>query len=90
MPLVLAYAMVTGVRAFRDLYAKQIFSAALQVDSAPSWFFMTVDLPGAIASICILVSFSFVKENKTALNRMLAFIAGGFGLWLVSTALYGE
>ena len=54
-PILLAYALLVGIRAVRDLYSAQIFAAALGVAVAPTWIFLVADVPGALLSATALV-----------------------------------
>ena len=43
-----AYALLVGIRALRDLYSAELFAAALHTPTAPPWVFLVADVPGAL------------------------------------------
>ena len=86
--LLTAYALMTGLRSVRDLYSKQIFAAALGVDTAPSYFFLIADLPGALLSCASLIALSRIRDNRKALIGMFVLMACSLLLLMFSTFLY--
>ena len=66
-PMLVAYALLTGLRSFRDLYSVALFSAALNVTNGtavdPS-VFLTVDIPGALLACAAMFMVNYVKDNR--------------------------
>ena len=86
--MMLAYALVTGVRSVRDLYSAQIFAAALDVAEAPPWIFLVADAPGAVLSAVALVGVGAIRHSKRAMAVMLALMAIAICIGLGATALF--
>ena len=86
-PIYVAYAILTGLRSFRDFYAEQIYSAALR-DEPAAWTFLVADLPGAILASAVLYSFKSYHDHDAALQAMLCTCAGAVVLILVATSVF--
>jgi len=80
LAVVPAYALLAGVRSFRDLYAGPIVSAALGVADTkdiPPYFFFVADLPGAVAVVGGLVLLGTVTDHRACLRWMLGAMVCG-------------
>ena len=86
--VMLAYAVITGVRSLRDLYAAELLAEALGVPIAPPWVFYVADLPGAVLSAGALVLLGWIQDSRIAMLAMLSTMLCAVGLALVSTALF--
>ena len=86
--IVLAYALLVGIRALRDLYSAAIFAAALGVRTAPPWVFLIADLPGALLSAVALWLVSLVSDSRRAMAWMFGGMVGSIGTMLGATALF--
>jgi hypothetical protein len=86
--MMVAYALVTGIRSVRDLYSAAIFAASLDVETAPSWIFLIADAPGAVLSAVALVGVGSMKDNRRAMLAMLALMMLSIALGLGATALF--
>lgn len=86
--IIASYAMLAALRFFRDLYSRDIFTAANHGQQPSALAFALADLPGATFTSIALVLFSRVEDGGRALLRMhlamLAFLAVAAG----STVLY--
>ena len=83
----ISYAILTGLRSFRDFYAEQIYTAALQ-DEPAAWIFIVADLPGAILASAVLYSFKSQQEHGAALQAMLCTCVGAGALILMATSMF--
>jgi hypothetical protein len=86
--LALSNSLLTGIRSFRDLFASDLFEAALETDAVPASFFSFVDVPGGVLNCAVLVAFSRVLSNSLALSYMFAAQSAFVVLVLVSTAAF--
>jgi len=86
--MIISYALMTGLRSFRDFYPQQIFSAAMKEDNVPSWVFFIVDLPGAILSCFALVFMNRIEGNQTAIRMLFLFQISACAFAFASTLLF--
>lgn len=86
--LILAYAMLTALRQFRDLFTNEIFTAANNGNTPSSFFFFIVDLPGGLLAGAMLSMFPKLTNNSTALQAMLLTMAGFLVLSVLLTAAF--
>ena len=86
--MMLAYALVTGVRSVRDLYSAQIFAAAMNVEEAPAWIFLVADAPGAVLSAAALVAVGIIRDSRRAMLAMILLMVIAITLGLGATALF--
>uniref|UniRef100_A0A7S3SFW2 Uncharacterized protein n=1 Tax=Emiliania huxleyi TaxID=2903 RepID=A0A7S3SFW2_EMIHU len=89
-PLCVAYALLTGVRSLRDLFADQLFAASLGAPggAAPGWILWTADLPGALVSAATLVAFGRIRDSHRAMQAMLSVMIAATCLALVATGAW--
>lgn len=88
--MIVSYATMTGLRSFRDFYAKQIFASALDVaeQDVPAYFYFIVDAPGAVLACIGLVLVNRIQSNKRAITFLFAGQIGSLSLCLLGTVLY--
>jgi hypothetical protein len=89
-PIYVAYALLLGVRSFRDFYAQPIFTAALEGIPPPSWVYLVVDLPGATLSAFVICAFQTYNDHFKALSTMLTVCMAFGGLVLLSTMCFRQ
>ena len=86
--LIVAYALLVGLRALRDLYSAELFAEALRAHTTPTWVYYVVDAPGAALSALCLLGAMFITDSRRALIAMLATMLCGLGLALGTTVLF--
>lgn len=86
--LLLAYAMLTALRQFRDLFTSEIFTAANGGVRPSSLFFFIVDWPGGILAGIMLSLFPKMTDNSFALQVMLLVMVGFLILSMLLTAMF--
>jgi hypothetical protein len=87
--LLVPYALLSALRAFRDFYAQEIFTASLgRTDDAPAYVYFTVDLPGALLSCFIQYLFHYCQSNVRAFVGMLLTMCCSVLFMLFSTVIY--
>ncbi len=82
-----AYAVMVALRAYRDFYSQQIFSAALGGARPPSYFYL-VDLPAAFVSCAVLAAHARFRDSRAALTSFLVLIAAGVALAAAATLAF--
>ncbi|CAB9509890.1 expressed unknown protein [Seminavis robusta] len=91
--LYLAYALLVGVRSFRDFYSKQIFATSYDNgddgQEVPSWMFFVADLPGALLSAIVITTFQGGGNHHATIFSNMVSTSMAFGvLVLVSTVAF--
>merc|ERR1712232_710179 len=85
---VLSYALITAARQFRDLFNRDIFTAANGGVAPSSAFFFFVDLPGGLFSGGTLFALGRIRDNRRALQIMLLTMAAYLVLTLLVTVAF--
>ena len=84
---IVSYTVVMAIRAFRDYYAKELYTTALGKQPQPS-LYVLADLPGAVA-VCVIISLlSKIRSNRNAANAMMAIMLVGAFILGSATLLY--
>merc|ERR1712176_1290509 len=68
---IVGYAAFTSIRQFRDLFTRDIFTAANNGVTPPSTVFFWVDFPGAVVASLCLAFIPRVKDNARAIYVLL-------------------
>mmetsp|Transcript_16059 Transcript_16059/g.31454 ORF Transcript_16059/g.31454 Transcript_16059/m.31454 type:complete len:531 (+) Transcript_16059:52-1644(+) len=85
--MLLAYMVVMALRSFRDFYAQNIFTEALERSPSSTEYFFA-DIPGAVLSCGGLFAFVYVRQNKRALRYQFGMTIIGALCLATSTLLF--
>mmetsp|Transcript_20500 Transcript_20500/g.34501 ORF Transcript_20500/g.34501 Transcript_20500/m.34501 type:complete len:496 (-) Transcript_20500:1467-2954(-) len=86
--MLLPYALLSGIRSFRDFFSQQVFSATVGKDEVPSYMFFTVDIPGALIACVIQYAFHKVHKNSVAYVVMLGCMIASIVVMLLCTIIF--
>lgn len=86
--LISAYSLLTAVRFFRDLFSRDIFTAANGGIVPSSFVFATADLPGAIMAAGVLILFGKVEDSSRAMTLMISAMMLLTAVMLAATLLF--
>lgn len=86
--LMLAYATITGVRQFRDLFSDSLFRASNGGEDPSPTFFLLADVGGGLAGFTNLMIMSSAKEAYSSLNLVFGLVIVSLSIALASTGLY--
>lgn len=86
--LMVAYATLTAIRQFRDLFADSVFRASNGGEDAPPSFFLVADVGGGVAAFSMLMIMATVKEAHRSLNVTLLLVCILVGVALAATVLF--
>lgn len=92
--LLVAYSMVTALRFFRDLFSRDILTAANGGEVPSPMVFTLADLPAALVAACILLLFLKVDDSGRALHLMFwamvcSIAVACFSTWLFHLRVIG-
>mmetsp|Transcript_24041 Transcript_24041/g.58403 ORF Transcript_24041/g.58403 Transcript_24041/m.58403 type:complete len:444 (+) Transcript_24041:41-1372(+) len=83
-----AYTLMTAIRQYRDMFSRDLMTAAHGGQTPSSVFFFFVDLPGALVAMTVCGLMVKVTDNVKALLLMLAVMATSFAGLLLSTMAF--
>lgn len=86
--LLVAYSMLTAVRFLRDLFSRDLFTAANGGVTPSSFVFAIADLPGAVLAAGVLIAFVSFEDSSHALRIMILTMAAFIAVMLLVTWLF--
>lgn len=89
--MLVTYALLTGIRSYRDLYSTPLFIAALglpQGKAVDSMILFTVDIAGAVVACGTMFALSLMANNLRALTTILGIELAAVALMVLSTVAF--